>query len=60
MRLVHYTVDLWVDVDEEKREVLSVTVDDGSARFCPEHTFPETGAERIAEEADWPAWEIRQ
>jgi hypothetical protein len=65
--VVKYKVPVYVTVDVAKRRVESVQVDDTSAEPTGEIHVPEAkyasqaqqaAAKRIAEEAEWPAWEF--
>lgn len=59
---VHYSVTLWVEVDTDAEEIVSVQVDDGTAALVavtnPDPDYQK--AVEIAEQAEWPEWSTGQ
>jgi len=65
---VRYQVDLWVHVDPEDKEIVSVHVDDWSLEgpldvsYWGSRPVPEPvqtmALGLVAEDATWPAWQI--
>lgn len=56
-----YHVPVYVDVDTRTGRVTSVTADDTGAEFHHVLEGGERGltkAQRIAEEVEWPSWEV--
>ena len=62
---LRYQADIWVEVDTDEEDVVTVVVDDstmaapvdvvgGDAAVAGEHR---TRAQEIAESRDWPSWD---